>query len=125
MVGTACLLTDRKYVSPIGGWQNISRYERKRLKSVDKTESPASPRELEAALATPDAAYHGLAGLPSVCCRSAEISWRIRCFGKQYVTQTWGRFSELEASHTRALCLTFLFKFGERERRPILVFISR
>jgi len=83
VVGTACLLTDRKYVSPIGGWQRMSRCERKRLKSVDKTESPAFPAGgPEAALATPDATHHGLAGLPSICCRSAEISWRIRYFGK-------------------------------------------
>lgn len=36
---------------------------KEKAEEVDKTESPASPRELEAALTTPDAAHHGLAVL--------------------------------------------------------------
>ena len=95
----------------------MSRCERKRLKSVDKTESPAfTVGGPEAALATPDATHHGLAGLPSICYWSAEISWRIRYFGKQYAKQIWGRFSELEASHTLAVCLTFLFLIWRKRK---------
>ena len=83
VVGIVCLLTDRKYLGPIGEWKNISRYERKRFKSVDKTKSTSfTVGGLEAALATPDAIHRRLANLPPICYRSTEISWKIRYFGK-------------------------------------------
>ena len=41
VVDVVCPQTDRKYLGPIRGWKNISRYERKRFTHVDKIDSTA------------------------------------------------------------------------------------